>query len=131
MVFKTEHLESALQQVDRANDLSLSDIVDIYVTLSEASSLADDKRKDVGDILDQRMDGDEAEGERGAVQRYTRTYWSLRSEAFVKNQLRELGVDPVDVMSIDEDKLNDVIDDIDAEKEDFYDKSERSYIRKK
>lgn len=107
------------------------DLVDLYVLASELSGSADDFRKDVGEIIQDKMQGGTARGDLGTVSEVTRQYWYLRDDQEAVETLREYGIPEEVVMSVDEDKVESQVESIDGvEKEDLFGSSTKTYVQK-
>lgn len=111
--------------------LPMETLVDGYILGSELESEADDFRKRMGSEIEDRMDGKRAEGSLGTVTRVDATGKNLRDETQVVETFARHGVDPLDIMSVDDDLVEDQVDAIrQVDSDDVFDEYQYSYIRK-
>ena len=126
-------MEMHLDDVEERNlDLvPMSDLVDAYILSSNLKSSTDDFRKEVGNKIEERMDGKRAEGRLGRVSRVEVQKWNLEDEDFVVDRMEQAGVPRGDIMSVDSDKVEDVVDaNPRVNKGEVFDSYSYSYVKK-
>jgi len=86
-------------------------LVNLYTILSDVQRSADDLRKDIADVLLNRLHHDrQVSGQFGSVQRTTRRNRTLKDEESVLNALEAAGIDRERVTSVDRDKVDDALE---------------------
>lgn len=126
-------LVDALERHDLAAlaDLDTGVLVNLYTLLSDVQRNANDLRKEVADILLDRLHHDHpVAGQYGSVQRTSRRRKSLKDDAEVLAILEAAGIDPDQVMSVDSKKVDDALEVTELSERDVYEIEERSYVRK-
>lgn len=126
-------LIDALERNDVADlsGLETDTLIDLYTLLSDVQRNANDFRKDVADVLLDRLYHDRpVSGPFGSVQRTTRRNRSLKDEEEVLSILEEAGIEPERVMSVDRDKVDDALDVTELSERDVYEIVESEYVRK-
>lgn len=118
-------------EVDILEDLDTDVLVNLYTLCSDVQRNANDLRKDVADVLLNRLHHDRpVGGPFGSVQRTTRRNRSLKDDDEVLEKVEEAGIDRERVMGIDRDKIDDAVDVTGLSESDVYDISESEYVRK-
>jgi hypothetical protein len=122
-----------LLEYDEASlvDADTETLTDLYGLLSQVKSLLDDRRKEVGEVLETRVAADEEYTGRYATIRRTRsTRRSPKDDETVFGALDEAGVDRETVLGIDSSKLRGLADSGKVPEEAVFDTEERTYIRR-
>jgi len=119
-------------EVDVLEDMDTNALVNLYTLLSDVQRNANDLRKDVADVLLNRLHHDRpVSGPFGSVQRTTRRNRSLKEdEDEVLEMLEDAGIDPERVMGVDRDKVDDALDVTELSESDVYEIEESEYVRK-
>ena len=126
-------LIDALERNDitELSELETETLIDLYTLLSDVQRNANDLRKDVADVLLNRLHHDRpVSGPFGSVQRTTRRNRSLKDEEDVLDTLEEAGIEPERVTSVDRDKVDDALDVTELSERDVYEIDESEYVRK-
>jgi len=117
--------------VDILEDMETDTLVNLYTLLSDVQRNAIDLRKDVADVLLNRLHHDRpVSGPFGSVQRTTRRNRSLKDEDEVLATLEKAGIDRERVMGVDRDKVDDALDVTELSESDVYEVNESEYVRK-
>jgi len=112
-------------------ELETETLIDLYTLLSDVQRNANDLRKDVADVLLNRLHHDRpVSGPFGSVQRTSRRNRSLKDEEDVLDTLKEAGIEPERVTSVDRDKVDDALDVTELSELDVYEIDESEYVRK-
>jgi len=118
-------------ELDAVEDLETDSLVNLYTLLSDVQRNANDLRKQIANILLDRLHHDRpVAGQYGSVQRTTRRNRSLKDDEEVMEILEEEGVDTDRVLSVDRDKLDQVLDVTTIPESDVYQIEESEYVRK-
>jgi hypothetical protein len=126
-------LVDALERHDvtALQDMDTEPLVNLYTLLSDVQRDANSVRKDVADVLLQRLHHDRpVSGPYGSVQRTSRRNRSLKDDQKVLDALEDAGIDPDRVMGLDRDKVDDALQVTELAETDVYDISESEYVRK-
>jgi len=126
-------LVDALERHDVATleDMETDTLVNLYTLLSDVQRNANSFRKDVADVLLNRLHHDRpVSGPFGSVQRTTRRNRTLKDDAEVLAALEDAGIDPERVMSVDRDKVDDALEVTELAESDVYEIDESEYVRK-
>ena len=128
-------VDEVLRAIDQLEEvdpelLSPRRLADLYIASSDGKGEIDDHRKRFSRALDERMEDDSLECDRGSVSRVHREKWSLKDENLAYRQLTEKGVEPQEIMSIDEDLVEEKCEELGIQKSELFDHSEWTYIRK-
>ena len=111
--------------------LDTETLIDLHTLLSDVQRGANDLRKDIADILLDRVHHDQpVHAQYGSVQRTSRRSKSLKDDTEVLAALEEAGIDQDRVLEVDPDKVEDALDVTDLHEQDVYDIDERAYVRK-
>jgi hypothetical protein len=111
--------------------LETETLVDLYTLLSDVQRNANDFRKDVADVLLDRLHHDRpVSGSFGSVQRTSRRNRSLKDEEEVLDTLEKAGIEPERVLSVDRNKVDDALEVTELSEQDVYDTNTRAYVRK-
>jgi len=126
-------LVDALERHD-VTDLGQLDtpaLVNLYTLLSDVQRDANDFRRDIADVLLDRLHHDQpVHGQYGSVQRTARRNRSLKDDKEVVEVLEDAGVDPERVMSVDREKVDEALDVTGLSESAVYDVDESEYVRK-
>lgn len=106
-----------------------SQLIDLYLLLSQVETETEDLRKDVSDILLDRVD-EEASSQYGSLSVVESTTWSVEDEKHALEVLDKHGIPRMGVMSIDSKKVEEVCEENDINKGELMEKSERRYLRR-
>jgi len=126
-------LVDALERHDvtTLDDMETDALVNLYTLLSDVQRNANEFRKDVADILLNRLHHDRpVSGPYGSVQRTARRNRTLKDEQEVLEILEEVGIDQERVMTVDRGKIDDVLEVTELSESDVYEIDEREYVRK-
>jgi hypothetical protein len=126
-------LIDALEREDPTNldAIETPELVNLYTLLSDVQRNANDLRKDVTDVLLDRVQHDRpAHGQYGSVQRTTRRQRSLKDDETVLEAFAETGIDREQVMGIDREKLDEALKVVPLSESAVYDITESEYVRK-
>ena len=117
--------------VESLSDLDTGVLVNLYTLLSDVQRNSNNLRKDVADVLLDRIHHDQpVHGQYGSVQRTSRRNRSLKDEETVLEVLEEAGVDRERVLSVDRSKVDEVLDVVTVPESAVYEVEEREYVRK-
>ena len=117
--------------VDDLDTMETPALVNLYTLLSDVQRGTDDLRKDVADLLLDRVHHDQpVHGRFGSVQRTSREYRSLKDDEDVLATLEEAGIDRERVTSVDADKVDEALEVTELSPEAVYEIDEREYVRK-
>jgi hypothetical protein len=106
-------------------------LVNLYTLLSDVQRNANDLRKDISDILLDRMpENRPAHGQYGSVQRTTRRQRSLKADDEVLDTLEDAGIDREQVLAVDREKVDEALEVVSLSESAVYDTSESEYVRK-
>ncbi len=112
-------------------DLKTDVLVNLYTLLSDVQRNANDFRKDVADVLLDRLHhGRPVAGPFGSIQRTARRNRSLKDEDEVLSKLEEAGIDRERVLSIDREKVDDALEVTELSERDVFEIEESEYVRK-
>ena len=107
------------------------DLVNLYTLLSDVQRNANDLRKDVTDVLLDRVQHDRpAHGQYGSVQRTTRHQRSLRDDETVLEAFEDTGIDREQVLGVDRKKVDEALEVVPLSESAVYDIEESEYVRK-
>ncbi|CAI50018.1 DUF2800 family protein [Natronomonas pharaonis DSM 2160] len=126
-------LVDALERHDVAtlDDMETDGLVNLYTLLSDVQRNANEFRKNVADVLLNRLHHDRpVSGPYGSVQRTTRRNRTLKDEQEVLEILEEAGIDQERVMSVDRDKIDEALEVTELSESGVYEIDEREYVRK-
>ena len=119
------HDVTTLEQID--TDV----LVNLYTLLSDVQRNANEFRKDVADVLLNRLHHDRpVSGPFGSVQRTARRNRSLKDDDKVLEKLEQAGIEQERVMSVDRSKVDEALEVTELSEEDVYEISESEYVRK-
>lgn len=118
-------------ELDAVQDLETDSLVNLYTLLSDVQRNANDLRQQIASVLLDRLHHDRpVAGQFGSVQRTTRRNRSLKDDEEVLEILEEEGVDTDRVLSVDRDKLDQVLDVTTIPESEVYEIDESEYVRK-
>jgi hypothetical protein len=129
----------ALLLIDALERHELSDLtaletealVDIYTLCSDVQRNANELRKDIADVLLDRLHHDQpVHGQYGSVQRTSRRNRSLRDEEEVVTKLEAAGIERKRVLSVDSSNVAEALEVTELAESDVYEISESEYVRK-
>jgi hypothetical protein len=111
--------------------LDTPELVNLYTLLSDVQRNANGLRKDVTDVLLDRVQHDRpAHGQYGSVQRTTRRQRSLRDDETVLEAFADTGIDREQVLGVDRGKVDEALDVVSVPESAVYDVEESEYVRK-
>jgi hypothetical protein len=125
-----------LDALEREDPTALEDIetpalVNLYTLLSDVQRNANNLRKDVSDVLLERVQHDRAvHGQYGSIQRTTRRNRSLKDDEEVLAALEDAGIARERVVSVDREKVDEALDVVSIPESVVYDTDESEYVRK-
>jgi hypothetical protein len=106
-------------------------LVNLYTLLSDVQRNANNLRKDVSDVLLERVQHDRAvHGQYGSIQRTTRRSRSLKDDEQVLAALEDAGIARERVVSVDREKVDEALDVVSIPESAVYDTDESEYVRK-
>ena len=106
-------------------------LVNLYTLLSDVQRNANDLRKDVTEVLLERVGHDRPlHGQYGSVQRTTRRNRSLKDDEEVLDAFDDTGIDREQLLDIDRSKVEEALDVVSVPESDVYDVTESEYVRK-
>ncbi|HET7323911.1 MAG TPA: hypothetical protein VFJ06_06240 [Halococcus sp.] len=106
-------------------------LVNLYTLLSDVQRNANTLRKDVSDVLLQRIQHDRAvHGQFGSIQRTTRRKRSLKDDEYVLAALEDAGIARERVVSVDREKVDEALDVVSLPESAVYELDESEYVRK-
>ncbi|WP_049998809.1 hypothetical protein [Halococcus sediminicola] len=106
-------------------------LVNLYTLLSDVQRNANDLRKDVTDVLLERVGHDRPmHGQYGSVQRTTRRNRSLKDDREVLEAFAKTGIGREQLLGVDRSKVEEALDVVPVSESDVYDVSESEYVRK-
>jgi hypothetical protein len=112
-------------------ELETETLIDLYTLLSDVQRNANDLRKDVADVLLNRLHHDRpVSGPFGYVQRTSRRNRTLKDGEKVLGTLEEAGIEPERVTSVDREKVDDALEVTELSERDVYEIDESEYVRK-
>ncbi|MCQ4334995.1 hypothetical protein KM295_16205 [Natronomonas sp. F2-12] len=112
-------------------EMDTSALVNLYTLLSDVQRNANDFRKDVADVLLNRLHHDRpTSGPFGSVQRTTRRNRSLKDDEEVLETLEQAGIEQERVMSVDRGKVDKALEVTELSEDDVYEITESEYVRK-
>jgi len=117
--------------VDDLEAMETPVLVNLYTLLSDVQRGTDDMRKEVADILLERVHHDQpVHGQFGSVQRTSREYRSLKDDEEVLATLKDAGIDRERVTTVDSSKVDEALKVTELSADDVYNIDEREYVRK-
>ncbi|MFC4987147.1 hypothetical protein [Saliphagus infecundisoli] len=106
-------------------------LVNLYTLLSDVQRNADTLRKDVADVLLNRLHHDRpVSGPFGSVQRTARRNRSLKDDEEVLAALENEGIDRERVMGVDRSRVDEALEVTELAESDVYEIQESEYVRK-
>jgi len=126
-------LIDALEREDLTalDGLNTPALVNLYTLLSDVQRNANDLRKDVTDVLLDRVQHDRpAHGQYGSVQRTTRRQRSLKDDETVLEAFDNTGIDREQVLGVDREKVDEALEVVPLSESAVYDIEESEYVRK-
>jgi hypothetical protein len=126
-------LTDALEREDPTDldGIDTPDLVNHYTLLSDVQRSANDLRKDVTDVLLDRVQHDRpAHGQYGSVQRTTRQQRSLKGDETVLEMFEDTGIDREQVLGVDREKVDEALEVVSLSESEVYDITESEYVRK-
>jgi hypothetical protein len=118
-------------EVDVLEEMETDALVNLYTLLSDVQRNANDLRKDVADVLLNRLHHDRpVSGPFGSVQRTKRRNRSLKDDAEVLEALEAAGIDRERVLGVDRNKVDDALEVTELSESDVYEIEESEYVRK-
>jgi len=106
-------------------------LVNLYTLLSDVQRNADDLRKDVANVLLDRVQHDRpAHGQYGSVQRTTRQNRSSKDDGTILEAFEGTGIDREQVLGVDRGKVDEALEVVSVPESAVYDISESEYVRK-
>ncbi|WP_049998842.1 hypothetical protein [Halococcus sediminicola] len=126
-------LIDALEREDMSalSDVETPVLVNLYTLLSDVQRNANDLRKDVTDVLLERVGHDRPlHGQYGSVQRTTRRNRSLKDDEEVLEAFAKTGIGREQLLGVDRSKVEEALDVVPVSESAVYDVSESEYVRK-
>ncbi len=116
--------------VDRLPDLPTDVLVDLYVLLSDVQYGATDFRRDVGDVLLERVGDEPVHGQYGSVRRTTRETRTLKDDETVVERFEAVGIPRERLLGVVPDRVDVALAVTNVPEEDVYDVDEQTYVQK-
>jgi len=117
--------------VDDLSQLETNVLVNIYTLCSDVQRNANEFRRDIADVLLDRLHHDQpVHGQYGSVQRTSRRNRTLRDEEDVLRILEDAGIDRERVMSVDASKVDEALEVTELSESAVYEINESEYVRK-
>ncbi|MGM0718213.1 MAG: hypothetical protein ACQET5_13815 [Halobacteriota archaeon] len=117
--------------VSALTELETDDLVNLYTLCSDVQRNANEFRKEVADVLLDRLHHDQpVHGQYGSVQRTSRRNRSLKDEETVLEQLEAAGIDRERVTTVDPSKVDEALDVTELSESAVYEIDESEYVRK-
>jgi hypothetical protein len=117
--------------VSDLSELETNALVNLYTLCSDVQRNANEFRKDIADVLLDRLHHDQSvHGQYGSVQRTSRRNRSLKDEEEVLAVLEEAGIDRERVTSVDSGKVDEALAVTELSESAVYDIDESEYVRK-
>jgi hypothetical protein len=126
-------LIDALERHDPSvlEDVETPVLVNLYTLLSDIQRDANDLRKDVSDVILDRLHHDQpVHGQFGSIQRTTRRRRSLKDDDEVLDVLEDAGIPREEVMGVDRNKVDEALEVLELQDSDVYDIDQTEYVRK-
>jgi len=126
-------LIDALEREDPTvlDELETPALVNLYTLLSDVQRNANDLRKDVTDVLLDRVQHDRpAHGQYGSVQRTTRHQRSLKDDETVLEAFESTGIAREQLLGVDREKVDEALEVVSVSESAVYDITENEYVRK-
>ena len=118
-------------EVEALADLDTDVLVNLYTLCSDVQRNANDLRKELADVLLNRLHHDRpVSGPFGSVQRTSRRNKSLKDDEIVLNAFEAAGIDRERLTTVDRSKVDDALDVTDLSESDVYEVEESEYLRK-
>ena len=119
------------EEMSALDKVETSVLINLYTLLSDVQRNANDLRKDVTDVLLDRVQHDRpAHGQYGSVQRTTRQNRSLKDDETVLEAFEGTGIDREQVTGVDRGKVDEALEVVSVPESAVYDVSESEYVRK-
>ena len=126
-------LFDALEREDPTalSEMDTTALINLYTLLSDVQRNANDLRKDVSDVLLERVQHDRpVHGQYGSVQRTTRRRRSLKDDEDVLAAFESAGIDREQLLSVDREKVDEALDVVELSESAVYETDESEYVRK-
>lgn len=118
-------------EVEPLEEMDTAALVNLYTLLSDVQRNANDLRREVADVLLNRLHYDHpVSGLFGSVQRTTRRNRSLKDDEEVMATLEEAGIDRERVLGVDRAKVDEALEVTELSESDVYEIDESEYVRK-
>jgi len=106
-------------------------LVNLYTLLSDVQRGANDLRKDVSEVLLNRVHHDRpVRGQFGSIQRTSRRQRTLKDDEEVLAAVEAAGIPRERVLGVDRDKIDEALDVLELSESAVYDVEEREHVRK-
>ena len=126
-------LFDALEREDPTtlSEMDTTALINLYTLLSDVQRNANALRKDVSEMLLERVQHDRpVHGQYGSVQRTTRRQRSLKDDEEVLPALESAGIDREQVLAVDREKVDEALDVVSLPESAVYETDESEYVRK-
>lgn len=118
-------------EVETLEELDTDELVNLYTLCSDVQRNADTLRKDIADVLLNRLHHDRpVSGPFGSVQRTSRRNKSLKDDDLVLNAFESAGIERERLTTVDRSKVDDALDVTELSESDVYDIDGSEYVRK-
>jgi hypothetical protein len=113
------------------DDIATPALVNLYTLLSDIQRGANDLRKEVSEVLLDRVHHDRpVRGQFGSIQRTSRRQRTLKDDEAVLAAVEAAGIPRERVLGVDRDKVDEALDVLELSESAVYDVEEREYVRK-
>jgi hypothetical protein len=113
------------------DELDTPALVNLYTLLSDAQRNANDLRRDVAEVLLDRVHHDRpVHGQYGSIQRTTRRQRSLKDDETVLDAFEDTGIAREQILGVDREKVDEALDVVELSESAVYDIDESEYVRK-
>ena len=126
-------LIDALERHDPSalEDITTPALVNLYTLLSDVQRGANDLRKEVSEVLLDRVHHDQpVHGQFGSIQRTSRRNRTLKTDDEVLAAVEAAGIPRERVLGVDRNKVDEALDVLELSESAVYDVEEREYVRK-
>jgi hypothetical protein len=119
------------EEMNVLDEVETPALVNLYTLLSDVQRNANDLRKDVADVLLDRVQPDRpAHGQYGSVQHTTRRQRSLKDDETVLEAFEGTGIDREQLVGVDRGKVDEALDVVSVPESAVYDIEASEYVRK-
>jgi hypothetical protein len=118
-------------EVSDITALETDALVNLYTLCSDVQRNANELRKDIADVLLDRLHHDQpVHGQYGSVQRTSRRNRSLRDDELVLNAFEAAGIERERLTTVDANRVDEALEVTELSESDVYEIDESEYVRK-